>query len=59
MTAPLVGYCGCCGAETPEPDDLWCRRCLPHIGTVGPIAHRTWFGQSGEPCPFQVPGVEP
>lgn len=50
-----TGYCGCCGNETAREDDLWCPRCIGHVGSHGPLWERTWAAVTGEECPYQVP----
>ncbi len=54
-------FCGCCGNPCGR-DRLTCFKCAKHMAPVTRSSHvedRTWFGQYGTPCPFQVGvGVE-
>lgn len=51
-------FCGCCGREMGvgcvRGDSLFCEDCYAHIGKVGPAWERTWFGQWGTDCPYQI-----
>lgn len=59
-------YCGCCGNEigpSTRSDPDWCARCRSHVLPYrreiigcgpGPWT-LTWFAQTGEDCPYQVP----
>lgn len=51
------GCCGCCGRETEQPQHVFCDGCKPHIAPDAPgirIHNRTYYGQHGTDCPFQV-----
>lgn len=50
---PHTGHCGCCGVEI--SGDYWCERCRDHLGPGHlPPWDRTYFGQHGVHCPFDV-----
>ena len=48
-------YCGCCGREARRGagyDGMWCVLCKMHVLRFGHLEDRTYFAQTGKPCPF-------
>lgn len=54
----MQDFCGCCGRELPAErrDHFWCAECQGHVRNGKCLApwDRTYSGQTGKPCPFEV-----
>lgn len=50
-------FCGCCGRQAKRGDGyngLWCKPCQRHVLRHGHLEERTYFAQTGKPCPLDV-----